>query len=129
MAINHLLTIKVSLEKCPVGLDQNKRFNSAQEIQIMLDCPPVTELNGQKNWVHWRWHCSKLVRQSFIEWSEKSVSEQAWKEYYLPLEKRIDELSTKMSSSQALEDTRHEVALYKKYLGQVGYQFFIAEKQ
>tara|TARA_R110002049_G_scaffold210502_1_gene381367 strand:- start:5530 stop:5775 length:246 start_codon:yes stop_codon:yes gene_type:complete len=43
---------------------------------------PVTERSGKKCWVHWRWQCSKFLRQSFIEWSEKSVPRSFWAGLY-----------------------------------------------
>ncbi|MFT5541776.1 MAG: hypothetical protein ACI97K_002249 [Glaciecola sp.] len=42
----------------------------------------MTERSGQKSWVHWRWQCSKFVRQSFIEWSAKSVKQSYWAGWY-----------------------------------------------
>jgi transposase len=62
--------------------EDRARFNSAQEIQNYAGLSPVTELSGQKNWVHWRWQCSKFVRQSFIEWSAKSVHQSYWAGLY-----------------------------------------------
>jgi transposase len=62
--------------------EDRTRFNSAQEIQNYAGLSPVTERSGQKSWVHWRWQCSKFVRQSFIEWSAKSVSQSYWAGLY-----------------------------------------------
>lgn len=64
-----------------IGEDRS-RFDSAQEIQNYAGLSPVTERSGQKCWVHWRWQCSKFVRQSFIEWSAKSVSQSYWAGLY-----------------------------------------------
>ena len=64
-----------------IGEDRS-RFNSAQEIQNYAGLSPVTERSGQKSWVHWRWQCSKFVRQSFIEWSAKSVNQSYWAGLY-----------------------------------------------
>lgn len=57
-----------------------------------------------------------------------TVSEQAWKSYYEPLEQRLKEVSSKMVGSQAVMDILKEVDLYKASLGEFGYQFFIAKK-
>ncbi len=62
--------------------EDRSRFNSAQEIQNYAGLSPVTERSGQKSWVHWRWQCSKFVRQSFIEWSAKSVKQSYWAGLY-----------------------------------------------
>jgi transposase len=47
---------------------QQDRFKSAQELQQYAGIAPVTERSGQKYWGHWRWQCSTLSRQKFIEW-------------------------------------------------------------
>lgn len=54
------------------GEDRN-RFGSAQEVQKYAGIAPVTERSGKTAWVHWRWGCSKFIRQTFTEWSAKSV--------------------------------------------------------
>lgn len=57
-----------------VAMGENRdRFEKAADIQKLAGIAPVTERSGKKCWVHWRWQCSKFMRQSFIEWSEKSV--------------------------------------------------------
>jgi len=57
-----------------------------------------------------------------------TVSEQAWRSYYEPLEQRLKEVASKMVGSQAVMDIHKEVDLYKSSLGEFGYQFFIATK-
>lgn len=62
--------------------DNRNRFNSAEEIQNYAGIAPVTERSGQKDWVHWRWQCSKFVRQTFVEWAAKTVQSSYWAELY-----------------------------------------------
>ncbi|MDN3653435.1 MerR family transcriptional regulator [Thalassotalea ponticola] len=57
-----------------------------------------------------------------------TVSEQAWKNYYEPLEERLHKVAAMMKNSQAIADIQNEVNLYKSHLGEFGYQFFIAKK-
>lgn len=57
-----------------------------------------------------------------------TVSEQAWKSYYEPLQDRLNEVAPTMKNSQAVTDIQNEVNLYKSRLGEFGYQFFIAKK-
>ncbi len=59
------------------GEDRN-RFHSAAEVQQYCGIAPVTERSGQKSWVHWRWQCSKFVRQTFVEWAAKTVHSSFW---------------------------------------------------
>jgi len=66
-----------------VAMGENRsRFTSASEIQMYSGIAPVTERSGQKCWVHWRYQCSKFVRQSFIEWAAKSVHQSYWAGIY-----------------------------------------------
>ena len=62
--------------------DNRNRFNSAEEIQNYAGIAPVTERSGQKSWVHWRWQCSKFVRQTFVEWAAKTVHTSYWAGIY-----------------------------------------------
>lgn len=62
--------------------DNRDRFNSAEEIQNYAGVAPVTERNGQKSWVHWRWQCAKFVRQTFVEWAAKTVNSLYWARFY-----------------------------------------------
>lgn len=63
------------------------------------------------------------VKESF------TVSNRAWEQYYEPLQERLKVVGESMRESQALSDVQYEVDLYKKHLGEFGYQFFIAQKQ
>lgn len=58
-----------------------------------------------------------------------TLSEQAWQNYYVPLQARVDALSSTMTGSQAIEDIQTELDLYNSKLGEFGYQFFIAKKR
>ena len=58
-----------------------------------------------------------------------ALSEAAWRQYYEPLQKRLDEVAASMSSCQAYKDIQKEINLYKKHPGEFGYQFFIAKKR
>lgn len=69
------------------GEDRN-RFGSAQEIQKYAGIAPVTERSGKSAWVHWRWGCSKFIRQTFTEWSAKSVLYSYWAQLYYEQQKK-----------------------------------------
>ena len=68
--------------------DNRERFHSAEEIQSYAGIAPVTERSGQKCWVHWRWQCSKFVRQTFVEWAAKTVKSSYWAEIYYQGQRR-----------------------------------------
>lgn len=58
------------------------RFRSADELQRYSGVAPVTERSGKSSWVHWRWACGSFVRQTFVEWAEKTVSRSYWASVY-----------------------------------------------
>ncbi|WP_462173045.1 hypothetical protein [Pseudoalteromonas xiamenensis] len=58
-----------------------------------------------------------------------TLSESAWKQYYVPLEAKLHALKSELNDSQAARDIQKEIDLYKNYLGEFGYQFFIIQKQ
>ena len=68
--------------------DNRERFHSAEEIQSYAGIAPVTERSGQKCWVHWRWQCSKFIRQTFVEWAAKTVQSSYWAEIYYQGQRR-----------------------------------------
>ena len=69
---------------------------------------------------------SQIVEAGYQVDESFTVSEMAWKGYYEPLQERLNDLKGEMGDTPAFLDIEHEVNLYKKYLGQFGYQFFIA---
>ena len=70
------------------GADRD-RFQSAQEIQQLSGIAPVTEESGKQRWVHWRWACSKFLRQSFHEFADHSRKWCQWaKALYQQLRRR-----------------------------------------
>lgn len=59
------------------------RYNSPEEIQKYAGIAPVTERSGKKEWIHWRYSCTKFLRQTFVEWAGLSVRYSFWaKAYY-----------------------------------------------
>lgn len=59
------------------------RFEEAAEVQKYAGIAPVTERSGKKEWIHWRYSCSKFLRQTFIEWAGQSRHYSFWaKAYY-----------------------------------------------
>lgn len=63
------------------GEDRN-RFEHAGQVQSYVGISPVTERSGQKVWIHWRWQCAKFLRQTFIEWSAKTIRSSYWAGLY-----------------------------------------------
>lgn len=65
------------------------RFEHASEMQKYAGISPVTERSGKKEWIHWRYSCSKFIRQTFVEWAGLSVRYSFWaKAYYKQQESR-----------------------------------------
>ena len=58
--------------------DQRERYTSAADIQKYAGIAPVTERSGKQCTVHWRWRCPKFLRQTFVEWANKSINHSFW---------------------------------------------------
>lgn len=58
--------------------EDRERFANVAAVQKYSGIAPVTERSGNKSWVHWRWQCPMFVRQTFVEWSEKTVTRSYW---------------------------------------------------
>ncbi|MEH6569524.1 MAG: transposase, partial [Halioglobus sp.] len=58
--------------------EQRDRFKNAGELQKYAGIAPVTERSGQKCWIHWRWHCTTFLRQTFVEWAAQTVRKSFW---------------------------------------------------
>ena len=67
------------------GVDRD-RFQDAKEAQQAFGIAPVTERSGTKKWVHWRWACSKFVRQTLQEFAEHSRRRCSWAKAYYQLQ-------------------------------------------
>lgn len=60
-----------------------ERYHSPEEIQKYAGIAPVTERSGKKEWIHWRYSCTKFLRQTFVEWAGQSIRYSFWaKAYY-----------------------------------------------
>jgi len=62
--------------------EQRDRFKRAQDLQEYSGVAPVTERSGKKHWVHWRWQCSRFLRQTFVEWAGQTINKSYWAGQY-----------------------------------------------
>ena len=62
--------------------EQRERFSSAAELQKYAGIAPVTERSGNTCRVHWRLQCPKFLRQTFVEWANKSIRHSFWARAY-----------------------------------------------
>jgi DNA-binding transcriptional MerR regulator/trans-aconitate methyltransferase len=72
---------------------------------------------------------AQIKKAGYILEHTFTVSEQAWKDYYEPLQQRLNDVASTLGNSPALHDIQNEVNLYKRHLGEFGYQFFIVSKR
>jgi len=63
------------------GTDRD-RFGAAVEATNYFGISPVIERSGKREWVHWRWHCPKFLRQSLVEFAGKSIGFSSWARAY-----------------------------------------------
>ncbi len=64
-----------------LGTDRSK-FNSAEDLLAFSGIAPILERSGNQSWVHWRFRCSKPIRQAFIEWAFISMRSSFWAEAF-----------------------------------------------
>ncbi|MGF1703231.1 MerR family transcriptional regulator [Photobacterium makurazakiensis] len=57
-----------------------------------------------------------------------TLSDDAWKAYFEPLQQRVDGLKETMTESQAIKDIQVELDIYHQGFEQFGYQVFILQK-
>src|SRR5947209_6587274 len=67
---------------------QRERYQNAVEMQTFSGIAPVTESSGKSSWIHFRFACSKFVRQSFHEWAALSITQSQWARAYYELQCR-----------------------------------------
>jgi len=67
---------------------QRERYQNAAEVQTLAGIAPVTERSGKSSWVHFRFACSKFLRQSFHEWAALSITQSQWARAYYELQCR-----------------------------------------
>ncbi len=58
--------------------ERRERFDSAASVQQYAGIAPVTERSGNKSWVHWRYACSRFLRQTFVEWVKETIPRSFW---------------------------------------------------
>jgi transposase len=67
---------------------QRERYRNAAEVQTWSGIAPVSESSGKSSWVHFRFACSKFLRQSFHEWAAQSIPQSQWARAYYELQCR-----------------------------------------
>jgi transposase len=62
------------------------KYNSAAELQKYAGVAPVIEQSAQQSWTHWRYSCTKFLRQTFVEWAGQSVRYSFWARAYYDMQ-------------------------------------------
>lgn len=63
--------------------ERRERYGNAEQVQRYSGIAPITERSGNKRWVHWRLHCPRFQRQTFVEFAASSLPYCYWaKAYY-----------------------------------------------
>jgi transposase len=68
--------------------DDRSRYGNAQELACYGGIAPVTESSGKKTWIHWRWSCSKFLRQTLVEWANQSRHHSFWAEAFYQMQRQ-----------------------------------------
>lgn len=57
------------------------------------------------------------------------LSNTAWQNYYGPLSEQVNAVAARLQGSAALAEIERELAMYRQYQGQYGYQMFVLQRQ
>jgi transposase len=63
------------------GTDRG-RYETAVNMATYSGVAPVIERSGKQEWIRWRWHCPKFLRQSLVEFAGHSVGFSTWANVY-----------------------------------------------
>lgn len=63
------------------GTDRS-RYATAVDVATYFGVAPVIERSGKQEWIHWRWHCPKFLRQTAVEFAGCSIQQSAWAKLY-----------------------------------------------
>jgi transposase len=63
------------------GTDRD-RYETAVNVATYSGVASVIERSGKQEWIRWRWHCPKFLRQSLVEFAGHSVGFSAWARIY-----------------------------------------------
>jgi len=80
--------------------ERRERYGSADEVQKYSGIAPVTERSGNKCWVHWRLHCPRFQRQTFVEFAALSLPHSYWAKIYY--EQQLSHGSSRQAALRAL---------------------------
>jgi transposase len=58
--------------------EDRDRYHCAAQLQKRSGIAPITKRSGDSTWVHWRFQCSKFLRQTFIDFAAQTVNKSAW---------------------------------------------------
>lgn len=70
---------------------------------------------------------SQIESAGYVRLDHFTLSEQAWRDYYVPVKARVAELKSEMPNSVALADIEREIAIFEQHLGEFGYQMFVLQ--
>ncbi len=117
------------------ALKQWKTLLQPQGCLVLSDLVWLTESPSQASVDFWQQEypdmqtVAKRIEQMRLSGFEVlahfTLSDQAWLDYYLPVNQRVNELKKTLPNSTALQDLAREVAFYKTHLGEFGYEMFV----
>lgn len=60
----------------------HERWENVASLQAYMGVAPVTVASGKSRIVHWRYKCSKFLRQTFVEYAKESIKQSSWARVY-----------------------------------------------
>lgn len=72
---------------------------------------------------------TQIQAQGYQILTDFSLSQQAWENYYRPIQQKLSQLERKSFTSNALQDIERELNIYLNHHQAVGYRMFVLQKR
>lgn len=69
-----------------------ERWNRVEDFQPYTGIPPVTVRSGNSEWIHFRWACTKFLRQTFHEYAAQSILNSEWARVFYNHQRQVNKL-------------------------------------
>ncbi|MEO1134816.1 MAG: IS110 family transposase, partial [Cyanobacteria bacterium J06639_1] len=68
--------------------EDRRRYPESQDVLRYVGIAPVKEKSSKKEWIHWRYSCPKFLRQTFVEWANRSRNFSFWASEFYDLQRQ-----------------------------------------
>lgn len=68
------------------------RWERVENFQPYTGIPPITVRSGNSEWIHFRWACTKFLRQTFHEYAAQSIIRSEWARAFYNHQREVNKL-------------------------------------